>query len=66
MKVIIYTLMSYPLMIMSQSNDGFVVLTKKEENQRSVSVEKSERKVRNQFSPQSLKLRIKAKNEDTK
>ncbi|EPO2959869.1 hypothetical protein ACT7TO_002881 [Vibrio cholerae] len=64
MKVLMYALMSYPLTVMVQNNDGFILITKQQETKQVVEkVEKKE--ASNQFNPNLIKLKIKVNDEKT-
>ncbi|MBF4374129.1 hypothetical protein [Vibrio anguillarum] len=64
MKVLMYALMSYPLTVMVQDNDGFILITKQQETKQVVEeVEKKE--TSNQFNPNLIKLKIKVNDEKT-
>lgn len=64
MKVLMYALMSYPLTVMAQDNDGFILITKQQETKQVVEkVEKKE--TSNQFNPNLIKLKIKVNDEKT-
>ncbi|HGS5694457.1 TPA: hypothetical protein ACMDWD_003402 [Vibrio cholerae] len=64
MKVLMYALMSYPLTVMVQDNDEFILITKQQETKQVVEkVEKKE--TSNQFNPNLIKLKIKVNDEKT-
>ncbi|WP_150148219.1 hypothetical protein [Candidatus Enterovibrio escicola] len=64
MKVLIYALMSYPLTVMVQDNNGFVLVNKQQKTKQVVK-KVEEKETSNQFNPNLIKLKIKVNDEQT-